>query len=208
MLSNKIICKMTLGQLPTSYRESMSYEEQVLWLCNILDKDVIPRLNEVIKTVENIDLNFEEIEHEINNLSNEITLIKENYITLTNQVNTMSEEIQALDSKFTNLIEEVDSTLRAIINNNFNTLKNYIDININRLEEKVDNISTTGIMAYNPTNGLLEPLQKVLNDIAQLTNQDGLTASEFDALDLTATAFDNYEITAYEFDSQGKIILV
>ena len=40
------------------------------------------------------------------------------------------------------------------------------------------------------------------------SQQDGLTANEFDALNLTATSFDAYQITAYEFDSSGKVILV
>ena len=48
----------------------------------------------------------------------------------------------------------------------------------------------------------------VINNLYQLTNKDGLTATEFDALDLTATEFDAYQITAYEFDSAGKTILV
>ena len=50
--------------------------------------------------------------------------------------------------------------------------------------------------------------QTVINNIYELSNKDGLTASEFDALNLTASGFDAYQITAYEFDSQGKTILV
>ena len=198
----------TLGQLPTSYRESMSYEEQLLWLCNIIENDIAPRLAEVIEKVDNIDINFDNLNKAINNLNNEVNLIKEEYVILSSKVDANTDNIIALNNRITDEINELDSTLRGLINTNFNTLKDYVDYNDTILNNKIDNISTTGIMAYNPTNGLLEPLQKVLNDIAQLTNRDGLTATEFDALDLTATGFDAYQITAYEFDSQGKIILV
>ena len=203
----KLNC-LTIGQLPTSYRESMSYEEQVLWLCNNIENVITPTLNDVINTINNLDYNFDDINNKIILIQEQILLIKEEYNNLSNKVNKNAQDIINLDSKFTNAINNLDSTLRELINTNFNTLKDYVDYNDNILNNKIDNISTTGIMAYNPTNGLLEPLQKVLNDIAQLTNQDGLTASEFDALELTATGFDAYEITAYEFDSQGKIILV
>lgn len=33
----------SIGELPTSYRESISYEEQILWLCNFIEKEVLPR---------------------------------------------------------------------------------------------------------------------------------------------------------------------
>ena len=207
-LPNRRLGCLTIGQLPTSYRESMSYEEQVLWLCNIIEKDITPALNEVIEAVNNIDVNFEEINHKIALIQEQLLLIENDYNQLSNKVDTNTQNIINLDNKFTNLIYEVDSNLKNLINTNFNTLKDYVDYNDNILNNKIDNISTTGIMAYNPTNGLLEPLQKVLNDIAQLSNTDGLTATEFDSLDLTATAFDAYQITAKEFDSQGKTILV
>lgn len=204
---NKIGC-FTLGQLPTSYRESMSYEEQILWLCNIIENDITPRLNEVIVKVNNIDINFDNLNKAIDEINSQLDLVKEEYLILSSKVDTNTDDIITLNNRITDEIAELDSTLKDLINQNFNTLKDYVDYNDTILNNKIDNISTTGIMAYNPTNGLLEPLQKVLNDIAQLTNRDGLTATEFDALDLTATGFDAYQITAYEFDSQGKTILV
>lgn len=207
-LPKRTLGLLTIGQLPTSYRESMSYEEQVLWLCNIIEKDITPALNEVIDALNNIDLDFTDIYDKIAVLENDISILNEEYNAIHTQVNKNTQDIAELDTKFTNAISSVDSTLRELINSNFNTLKDYVDYNDTILNDKIDNISTTGIMAYNPTNGLLEPLQKVLNDIAQATNKDGLTATEFDGLELTATAFDAYQITAYEFDSQGKTILV
>ena len=199
---------LTIGQLPTSYRESMSYEEQVLWICNKLEKEIEPSLNEVIDTLNNLDLNFDEINAEIDTIKANISILQTELLNTSSQVTINTNNISSLNSKIDNEITNLNNSLRELINNNYNILKDYIDYNDSILNDKIDNISTTGIMAYNPTNGLLEPLQKVLNDIAQATNKDGLTASEFDALELTATAFDAYQITAYEFDAEGKIILV
>ena len=36
---------MTLGLLPTSYLESMTYAELVMWFCNFLQEQVIPTVN-------------------------------------------------------------------------------------------------------------------------------------------------------------------
>ena len=36
----------TIGNLPTSYMESLTYEEQLLWFCKFLDTEVIPAVNE------------------------------------------------------------------------------------------------------------------------------------------------------------------
>lgn len=105
-------------------------------------------------------------------------------------------------------IEQVNSNLITLINNNFDILKNYVDNQVEILNDKIDNIQIGQIELYNPTTGLKDSLQNIVNDLYGVSNQDGLTATEFDALDLTATAFDGYEITAYQFDSQGKIILV
>lgn len=33
------------GMLPSSYKEAMTYEEQILWLCNFLETEVIPAIN-------------------------------------------------------------------------------------------------------------------------------------------------------------------
>ena len=36
---------MTIGNIPTSYLESMSYAELLMWFCNYLQNTVIPTVN-------------------------------------------------------------------------------------------------------------------------------------------------------------------
>lgn len=57
---------MTLGELPTSYLESMTYAELLMWFCNFLQEKVLPTINnnadalqEVITYLENLDLQDE-----------------------------------------------------------------------------------------------------------------------------------------------------
>ena len=36
---------MTIGELPSSYLESMTYGEMLMWFCNYLQETVIPTVN-------------------------------------------------------------------------------------------------------------------------------------------------------------------
>lgn len=49
---------LTLGEIPSSYLVSMTYEEQLIWLCHFLENDIVPRMNEVITIVNNLDANL------------------------------------------------------------------------------------------------------------------------------------------------------
>lgn len=205
----------TIGELPTSYLMSMSYLEQVTWICNQINKVIIPKINENIETtnqlIKEIEEFFKEITkeveeireyvdeylHDIDDIKEAITLINETLVRLSGEIQDNANEIR-----------EVREELLDLINTNFDILKAYTDYEVAILQNEIENIEVGQIEIYNPTNGLLQPLQVVINDLYEVSNKDGLTASEFDALDLTATEFDAYQITAYEFDSQGKNILV
>ena len=52
---------MTIGEIPTSYLISMTYEEQLLWLCNYLEKTVIPAIDNNAKAVKELQELFIEL---------------------------------------------------------------------------------------------------------------------------------------------------
>ena len=65
---------MTIGELPTSYKISMTYEEQLLWFCNFLENEVIPVVNNNSQVVEELKNYFEtlDVQEEINNKLDEM----------------------------------------------------------------------------------------------------------------------------------------
>ena len=148
--------------------------------------------------------NFQELKDYVDKYLVDVDEIKEAILVINERLDLV---IQSSENNAIR-IEEVNNNLTNLINNNYSTLKTYVDSQDAILNDKIDNIVIGDINVYDPTTGTLEPLQVVINNLYELNNKDGLTASEFDALDLTATAFENYQITAYEFDSQGKLILV
>ena len=202
---NKLI---TIGTLPTSYTISMTYEEQLLWLLNKMEKEIIPDINQIIDFINNMDYSFDELNERIDALQLEVDYVKSEYSRITSQVDQNSQNIITLNNKIDSEILSLDNKLTALINSDYLALKNYVDYQDNVLQQEIDNINIGAISLYDPTTGTVEPLQTVINNLYGLTNKDGLTATEFDALSLTATDFDDYQITAYEFDAQGKVILV
>lgn len=206
MISNvKVCCVQKV--IPLAFDESLSYLEM---LCGMLDKlnETIDEVNRMTEIVDNIDVNFDEINEKIDIINETLLNMENQFTSIDERVSTNSNNINILNIKIDDEINTLNNTLRNLINENFNTLKTYVDYQDTILDEKIDNIQIGAINIYDPTTGILSPLQTVVNNLYQLTNKDGLTANEFDTLDLTAQAFDNYQITAYEFDSQGKAILI
>ena len=194
----------TIGMIPTSYLMSLTYEEQIIWICNYIEKNILELLEknnqeliELKEYIENYLTGFEELKEEVTNLSNTLDDVIIN-------VDTNASNIDKLNNDLTNAI----NTLNNKINNDITALKEYTDYQDSLIRQDIENIQIGEIEVYNPTTGTKDPLQIVINDLYQLTNTDGLTAGEFDNLELTASGFDSKDITAYEFDSKGKIILV
>lgn len=69
---------MTIGELPTSYMESMTYYEMLSWLCNYLEKTVVPAVDnnaEALTELQNYVANYFDnldIQTEVNNKLDEM----------------------------------------------------------------------------------------------------------------------------------------
>lgn len=81
---------MTIGELPASYVESMTYYEMLAWLCNYVQKTVIPAVNnnaeaveEIQKWIETLDLQ-DEVNHKLDEMaaSGELTDLIAGYLNL------------------------------------------------------------------------------------------------------------------------------
>lgn len=59
----------TIGNLPTSYMQSLTYEEQLLWLLNFLNETLLPTMHETINSIEELEnwFNNLDVQEEVNN---------------------------------------------------------------------------------------------------------------------------------------------
>ena len=111
----------TIGQLPASYLVSLTYEEQLLWLCDYLKNTVIPTINnnaEAVKELQNLFNKLQnfvkdyfknlDVQTEINNKldemveSGELTNILLNYVNITRTYNTYNDFINDKNNVFNN----------------------------------------------------------------------------------------------------------
>ena len=79
----------TIGQLPTSFLESMTYQEQLIWLCNYFSKTIEPNLSE-------LDTGFNQLLENFNSLDTEVTeKVAEQDDKITNGLATIENDISA-----------------------------------------------------------------------------------------------------------------
>lgn len=129
---------------------------------------------------------------------------------IANDVSKLTTEYNTLINNFEELKEYVDTYLEDLddVKESINIINGRIDSIVNEVNLLNNRLDNGDITIYDPTTGLYSNIQTVINNLYNLSNTDGLTANEFDLLDLTVTAFETYEITATQFDTKGKLILV
>lgn len=165
----------------------------VEYLLGILKKlnSMIAQLNANTKFIEDYSGKIEELEAEMALLRAEMTQFE-------NDVNNN------IDARFA----VIRSELQAMIATALIQANAYTDAIAANLEHQIQEVSIGLITVYDPTTGILSPLQVVIDNLYGISREDALTASEYDGLDLTATAYDAYQLSAYDYDMQGKNLLV
>lgn len=99
----------SIGYIPTSYKVSMTYEEQLVWLCDYIKNTVIPTINNNSHVVEELQYFVEhyfdnlDVQTEINNKLDAMVLDG----TLAEVIN--EQLFDELDDKITNLETEVNN---------------------------------------------------------------------------------------------------
>ena len=83
----------TIGNLPTSFTESMSYYELLAWLCNYLEKTVIPAVNNNAEALEELQKAFITLKEYVDNYFANLDIQTE----IDNKLDEMAESGQLAD---------------------------------------------------------------------------------------------------------------
>lgn len=135
------------------------------------------------------------------------------------KIEEIEAEIAALRQEMVDFKADINNTialefaqikveLQAMIATALNQANAYTDAVAAQLRYEIEQISVGDITVYDPTTGILSPLQTALDNIYGSGRDDALTATEYDALLLSATAYDAYDISAFNYDKYGKTLLV
>ena len=190
MLKPLVTCKRISKTLPLAFDESLSYLEM---LCATLEKlnETIEQVNKNTEVAEHYEELLKEIEAEVNRLEQEYEEFKE---SIENEI----------DERFL----EITTQLTTYVNNQIALIRYELQTKYDELDHKIDEVIAGDINVYDPTTGVLSPIQVVVNNLFDMNRTNAITATEFDGLELTATEFDAYEISAYNFDVNGKSLLI
>lgn len=169
-------------------------------LCKVVEQlnKTITEVNKISDIVNNIDINFDAINAKIDIINSEITQLKTD---MSNLSTTINNQVDAKLQAQYNQVVQLMSDYQTIFNSNLQALDE-------KFENEISRIELGDVKAYNPTNGKIENISKVIQDVYDVSRVNALTASEFDALNLTVEAFQAYNITCLNFDINGKTILV
>lgn len=84
---------MTIGELPSSYLETMSYYEMLLWFTKYLGETVIPAINNNAEAVTEVQNLFLELQDYVNNYFDDLNIQNE----INNKLDDMAESGQLAD---------------------------------------------------------------------------------------------------------------
>ena len=158
---------------------------------------VLKKLNETIKQVNSNTKFIEDYSGKIEEIETEIKALREE---MTEFEADITAEIQAQ-------FIQIKSELQAMIATALVQANAYTDAVAAQLRQEIQEISVGAITVYDPTTGMLVPLQTALDNLYGSSRDNALTATEYDALELTATTYDGYLISAFDYDKNGKTIL-
>ena len=215
-----------LSGAPSEYDNSISYLE-------FLGK-INAKLTEVINTINNIQTDWDlKIDVKISAYSQIVNAQLEELKVFTESQNALikNEMVNIINAQIASIQAQIDLQTESFININnqlvglnnlISSTKDYIIQYVNLQNAIQDNNSAieygkiyaaiNEIIAsyppiYNPTTGLYEPLNIVVQDMYDVLRYNAITALEFDSLLLTAQEFDNFNITARDFDVNAKVLL-
>lgn len=217
LLDNEPFKRMvtTVGNLPTSFVDSMSYYELLAYLCDYVTKTLIPQINLNSEEINELQTEFVALKEEVEQAIEEIPQLRADFEALVIRFDETLEELQAqydafkveVQDEIDTQMAEVRTSIMLIVDGYFNTLNDKIDDEVARLDEKIETFPIANTIVFNTLRGTQTTLQIYLDDLSGLNRTEAITAKEYDDLELTAKTYDDKEITAHDYDYFGKTIL-
>ena len=190
--------------IPSVYSNKQSYYE---CLCYIGYK-----VNECINAIntftdsykEYTDEKINELKLYVNSLNSDIyKFISE---TEKNIRTDMDNKDKELDKKIDNVksdLQEKINNLNILIYQLNHETRLYIDSEVKKLYEYINNYTPNNMQVLNPVKGYYTSLNQALSDMYDNLRYYALTCNEFDSLNLTCTEFDDLLLSCTEFDLYG-----
>ena len=135
--------------------------------------------------------------------------VREELTSTITEINTLFNELRnQIEQQIFEMKQEINRLaydLQVAIGDFRQEMADYID---ERFAIFIENLPDyEHLMVWNPVRGYQTTIQIAINDLYSMANFWGLTAREFDSLQLTCEEFESYGLTCHEFDNLGYKLL-
>lgn len=208
---------VSLGMIPSSYKESMTYEEQLIWLFNYLENTLIPKINEDGERVnELIDL-FNQLKEYVDNYFENLDVQDEINHKLDEMVEdgTFDVIFAQVDEKIGDLSSLTTTDTSSIVSA-VNEIDSNTDTNTSAIGD-LSNLTTTSktdlVSAVNEVDGDIGTLSSLTTDsksnvVSAINEIDSHTDTNTSAIgtlsSLTTTAKNNLVASNNEIVSRSS----
>ncbi len=135
----------TIGMIPTSFRVSLTYEEQVMEIMRFIKEEIIPNVNANALATKELQEKFVELVDYVNDYFENLDVQSEINAKLDEMVQT-GEFNPLLENLFEGYEEQINN-LEQNINNNYEVLNDKINLNYNTLLSQITGGSPAGTYA-------------------------------------------------------------
>lgn len=195
---------------PSVYYNGMSYYEDICKLAGYIN-DIIAELSKLDAdkiTSDVIDAVTEQLNASISDLRSYVdTQDKLLSNKIDNSVNGVYSELEKvktdLNSKILQVNTELSESIReleSLVKQLNETTYIYIDNRIEFILDYIKNHVADTIKCYNPVNGRYTSVCDAISDVYGNLRYYGITAQQFDSLELTCNDFEGKQLSASQFD--------
>ena len=133
----------TLGVLPTSYLMSMTYQEQVTWIYNYLQTQVIPLLNTESAAIQELQNLYELLRTYVNDYFDNLDVQEE------------------INNKLDDLVR--DGTIQNILSNQYNDLMTQVNNELNDFSNRLESVASGSPLIANSTSEMTDTSRVYVN---------------------------------------------
>ena len=185
----------------------MNYREVLIRLLSMTSPYVYDDEESFLQLMRKFYKMLNELCEATKSLSDDFEDFKIKYASDQEELQKTIEAINLRLDEFNIKIENTKRELKLYIDNELVNLRQYVDVRDSQLSDRITQIEIGNIEVYDPTTGLLSPIQTVINSLYESSRTDAITCTEYDELELTATEYDTKQLTATEFDTHSKTLL-
>lgn len=173
-------------------------EEFTQYVDDIIDERINLKLKALTSRVTMLEIEMKQVEEELDNVNLRVDEIVKDIINLGIRIDQVRVELKTDIAEVYIELGKYKESIDDIIQIEINKLIAYIDEHVTKLDR---------LDVLNPITGEYENIQNVLDDIVDaLLSGFGLTAKEYDDLELTALQYDKLIITAIQYSVRGYLL--